>query len=214
MEAPAGVRSATVEIPTKIPGITFGSTFQRLAAMNDKFSIVRSFRTGDANHDIKPIVSKSTLGANMGSLYARIAGTNHPETGMPTNAALFPRSVDPETQMENNKFGKFAATGTLGTAYAPFSPGGEGNFKKDLELRLERDRVEDRKNLLAGLDRLQRGLDAQGNIGGIDRLQQQALQTVLGGISKAFDFKQEDPKTIARYDTAPLVRPDQINSKW
>jgi len=214
MEAPAGVRSATGEINTKIPGITFGSTFQRLAAMNDKFSIVRSFRTGDANHDIKPIVSKATLGANMGSIYSRIAGANHPITGMPTNAALFPRAVDPETQKENNNFGKFASTGTLGTAYAPFSPGGEGNFQQDLELRLARDRVEDRRNLLAGLDRLQRGVDAQGNIGGVDRLQLQAFQTVLGGIAKAFDLTQEDGKTVARYDTAPLVRPDQISRKW
>lgn len=214
MDAPAGVRSATGEISTKLPGVTFGSTFSRLASMNDKFSIVRSYRTGDGNHDIKPIVSKSTLGANMGSLYARIAGANHPVTGMPTNAALFPRAVDPETQKENNNFGKFASTGTLGTAYAPFSPGGEGNFQKDLELRLARDHVEDRRNLLTSLDRLQRDLDAQGNLSGVDRLQQQAFQTVLGGIAKAFDLKQEDQKTVERYDTAPLVRPDQISRKW
>ncbi|QDU30130.1 hypothetical protein ETAA8_52490 [Anatilimnocola aggregata] len=214
MTAPAGVRSATGEISTKLPGITFGSTFSRLASMNDKFSIVRSFRTGDANHDIKPIVGKHTMGANMGSLYSRIAGTNHPVTGMPMNAALFPRAVDPSTQAEQNKFGKFASTGSLGTAYAPFSPGGEGNFQKDLELRLSRDRVEDRRNLLAGLDRLQRGLDSDGNLLGADRLQQQAFQTVLGGIAKAFDLSTEDAKTVARYDTAPLVRPNQINPKW
>lgn len=214
MEAPAGVRSATGEIATKLPGITFGSTFTRLASLNDKFSIVRSFKSGDGNHDIKPIVSKSTLGANMGSIYARIAGANHPTTGMPRNAALFPRAVDPDTQKENNNFGKFAATGTLGTAFAPFSPGGEGNFQKDLELQMSRDRVEDRRNLLAGLDRLQRGLDAQGNVTGVDRLQAQAFQTVLGGIARAFDLSQEDAKTIQRYDTAPLVRPDQISRKW
>ncbi|WP_425614654.1 DUF1501 domain-containing protein [Anatilimnocola sp. NA78] len=214
MTAPAGVRSATGEISTKLPGITFGSTFSRLASMNDKFSIVRSFRTGDGNHDIKPIVGKTTLGANMGSLYARIAGANHPVTGMPTNAALYPRAVDSSTQKESSNFGKFGSTGSLGTAYAPFSPGGEGNFQKDLELRMSRDRVEDRRNLLAGLDRLQRGLDAQGNLSGVDRLQQQAFQTVLGGIAKAFDLTSEDAKTIARYDTAPLVRPDQISRKW
>jgi hypothetical protein len=214
MTAPSGVRSATGEISTKLPGVTFGSTFTRLASMNDKFSIVRSYRTGDGNHDIKPIVSKSTLGANMGSLYARIAGANHPVTGMPTNAALFPRAVDPQTQKENNNFGKFASTGSLGTAYAPFSPGGEGNFQKDLELRLARDHVEDRRNLLTSLDRLQRDLDAQGNVAGVDRLQQQAFQTVLGGIAKAFDLSQEDQKTVERYNTAPLVRPDQIARKW
>jgi hypothetical protein len=214
MDAPAGVRSATGEIGTKIPGITFGSTFSRLAQLNDKFSIVRSFRTGDGNHDIKPIVGKTTLGANMGSLYARVAGANHPVTGMPTNAALFPRAVDPSTQQESRSFGRFDSTGSLGTAYAPFSPGGDGQFQRDLELRLARDRVEDRRNLLAGLDRLQRGLDAQGQVAGVDRLQQQAFQTVLGGIAKAFDLSHEDPKTIARYDTASLVRPDQIDPKW
>jgi hypothetical protein len=214
MNAPVGVRSATGEIATKLPGITFGSTFTRLASMNDKFSIVRSFRSGDGNHDIKPIVCKATLGANMGSLYARIAGANHPVTGMPTNAALFPRAVDPSTQKETSAFGKFNSSGSLGTAYAPFSPGGDGDFQKDLELRLAREHVEDRRNLLTSLDRLKRELDAQGNLAGVDRLQQQAFQTVLGGIAKAFDLKHESPKTIERYDTAPLVRPDQIARKW
>src|SRR5262245_49290549 len=97
MDAPAGVRSVTGEIETKLPGITFGGTFPRLASLASKLAIVRSFRTGDGNHDIKPVVGKSTLGANMGSLFARVAGTNDPASGMPLNAALFPRAVDPST---------------------------------------------------------------------------------------------------------------------
>ena len=68
MDAPREIRSATGEIPTRIPGVTFGSTFERLAKLNDKFSIVRSFHTGDANHDIKPVVGRDTLRANMGTL--------------------------------------------------------------------------------------------------------------------------------------------------
>jgi len=56
MGAPLGVRSVTGEIKTAIPGVTFGSTFEKLAKLNDKFSIVRSFFTGDGNHDIKPVV--------------------------------------------------------------------------------------------------------------------------------------------------------------
>src|SRR5690349_1593537 len=83
MDAPAGVRSVTGEIETKLPGITFGGTFPRLASLAHKLAVVRSFRTGDANHDIKPIVGRATLGANLGSLFARVAGTNDPETGMP-----------------------------------------------------------------------------------------------------------------------------------
>ncbi|HUE74944.1 MAG TPA: DUF1501 domain-containing protein [Pirellulaceae bacterium] len=213
MDAPAEIRSTTGEIPTKLPGITFGSTFGRLAALNDKFSIVRSFRTGDGNHDIKPVVGKATLGANLGSLYARVAGTNHPASGMPLNCALFPRAVNAEAGPMVESFGKFDSVGTLGSAYAPFIPGGGGSFQKNLELAIARDRVDDRRNLLAGLDSLKRGVD-QGTIGGVDKFQQQALTTILGGVAEAFDISKEDPKTIARYDTAPLVRPDQISRTW
>ncbi len=213
LDAPAEIRSTTGEIPTRQAGITFGSTFDKLAALNDKFSIVRSFRTGDGNHDIKPVVGKATMGANLGSLYARVAGTNHPVSGMPLNCALFPRAVDGEAGAMVDQFGKFDSVGTLGSAYAPFIPGGGGNFQKNLELAIARDRVDDRRNLLAGLDGLKRRVD-EGPLDGVDKFQQQALTTILGGVAQAFDLKKEDAKTIERYDTAPLVRPDQINRKW
>lgn len=214
MDAPAGIRSVTGETSTSQPGVTFGSTFTRLASLADKLAIVRSFRTGDANHDIKPIVGKTTAGANMGSLFARVAGTNDPKTGMPLNAALFPRAVDPAAGPPVEQFGNFLATGGLGSAYSPFVPGGGGPAQKDLELKLDPTRIDDRKNLLTNLDRIRRDLDSAGALPGIDRFQEQALQTILGGVAKAFDLSQEDAATIARYDTAPLVRPEAISRKW
>jgi hypothetical protein len=214
MSAPAGIRSVTGEIDTALPGVTYGSTFEKLAALADKTSIVRSFRTGDGNHDIKPVVGKATLGANMGSLFARVAGTNDPKTGMPTNALLYPRAVDPETGPGVEQFGKFDSTGGLGSAYMPFIPGGGGSLQKDMQLKLDPSRIDDRKSLLGGLDRIRRDLDAGGELSGADRFQEQALQTILGGVASAFDVSKEDAKTIARYDTAPLVRPEQISRKW
>jgi hypothetical protein len=213
MDAPAEIRSATGEIPTTIPGVTFGSSFPRLASLAQRLAIVRSYQTGDGNHDIKPIVCKQTMGANLGSLYSRVAGSNHPRTGMPTNAALFPRAVDASTQPANFGFGKFDSSGTLGAAYAPFVPGGGGNMQKDMELALKADHLDDRRNLLKGLDQIKRSIDAR-TLEGVDRFQEQAFQTILGGVARAFDLKQEDPKTVERYDTAPLVRPDQISRKW
>src|SRR5687767_1199693 len=100
LTAPQDIRSTTGEVRTKLPGITFGGTFPRLAKLADKLTVVRSFTTGDANHDIKPIVGRDTLGANLGSLYSRVVGANHPLSGMPTNVALFPRAVDPARQKE------------------------------------------------------------------------------------------------------------------
>jgi hypothetical protein len=214
MTAPAGIRSATGEIPTKLPGITFGSSFPKLAALADKLTVVRSYVPGDANHDIKPIVCKDTFGANLGSVYSRVAGMNHPVTGMPSNVLLFPRAVDPETQPGQMGFGKFGDPGQLGAAYAPFDPSGGGQLQKNMKLALPMDRLEDRRALLHQLDDAKLALAEGGLLEGMDKTRQQAFQTIIGGVGDAFDLAKEDPKTVARYDTAPLVRPENIDKKW
>jgi hypothetical protein len=214
MTAPAGIRSATGEVATSIPGVTFGGTFDRLAALAHRLSVVRSFTTGDANHDIKPIVGTATFKANMGSLYARLAGINHTVTGMPTNAALFPRADDSQAQPITQNFGKFDATGLLGAAYAPFAPGNGGQLQSDMQLVLPRNRLDDRRLLLAGLDRIERQIDSSGMLRGMDKFQEQAFQTIVGGVAQAFDLSKEEPRTIARYDTAPLVPAGSINKRW
>jgi hypothetical protein len=214
MTAPAGIRSATGEVQTALPGVTFGGTLPQLATRANLFSVVRSFATGDGNHDIKPIVGRDSGQANVGSLYARMAGTNHPTNGMPLNVALFPRAVDPMAGPEQTSFGRFTATGPFGMALAPFVPGAGGDLQNDMQLALPRDRFDDRRLLLGQVDRLRREIDATGQMQGLDRFQQQAFDTVLGGIAKAFDWKQESPQVIARYDTQPLVPADSIHPRW
>ena len=214
MTAPVGIQSVTGEIQTAIPGVTFGSSFPQLAQRADRLSIVRSYQSGDGNHDIKPVVGKDTSGANVGSLYARVAGANRSGSGMPTNAMLFPQSVDSTTGPAITSFGKFESTGLLGNGYSPFVPGAGGDLQKNLELRVPVDRLGDRRTLLSELDRQRFQLDERGRLESVDPLHEQAFSTLLGGVAGAFDLSKEDPATIARYDTAPLVRPDQIDKKW
>src|SRR5205809_743342 len=145
MSAPSEIRSATGEVQTRIPGVTFGGSFPKLAALADKVSVVRSYVPGDGNHDIKPVVGRDTFGANLGSVYARVAGRNHPETGMPTNVLLFPRSVDATTQAGQMSFGRFASTGMLGAGYAPFDPSSGSTVQNDMRLALPMDRLNDRR---------------------------------------------------------------------
>src|SRR5882757_6262475 len=45
MSAPSEFRSVTGEVATSLPGVTFGGTFPRLAAMADRLAVVRSFVT-------------------------------------------------------------------------------------------------------------------------------------------------------------------------
>ena len=213
MDMPSEIRSATGEVPTSLPGITFGATFPRLARLAHKMAIVRSFTTGTGTHDIKPIVGKNSLGANIGSLYSRVAGPTVNETGMPRNVALYPKAVDDSAMEAFTKFGDFASSGSLGAAYAPFAPGAGGTLQADMTLRLDRARMEDRISLLGELDQAKRALD-EGTADGLNGFQRQAFDTILGGIAEAFDLSREDPRTLARYDTAPLVNPNSIRKVW
>jgi uncharacterized protein (DUF1501 family) len=213
MSAPEGIRSATGEIATALPGVTFGSSFPKLAKLADRVSVVRSYVPGDANHDIKPVMGKDSFGGNLGSAYASVVGSNHPETGMPTNLILFPRAVEPSSQPGQMGFGNFSATGPFGNAAAPFVPGGGGSLQKDKKLTLPMDRLEDRRALLRGLDGVQRSLD-EAQRSGVETTRDKAFNMLLGGVSDAFDLSKESAALVDRYDTAPLVRPENIDKKW
>lgn len=214
MEAPSEIRSVTGEIRTALPGVTFGSTFEKLAPLADKFSIVRSFVTGDSVHDIKTIVGKDTLKANMGSLYSRVAGPLHRETAMPSNVALFPRAVTPEAGPMIDKFGDFTAGGELGAAYRPFVPGTGGGAQADMTLSMPVERLNDRQGLLTALDSWKREMDYGGVVEGMGAFQQMGMDLLRRGVSDAFDLSKEDPRLIARYDTAALLPRDRINPQW
>jgi len=212
MGAPSGIRSVTGEIKTSLPGVTYGSTFPHLAKLAHKTSVVRSFVTGDGNHNIKPLVCPDTFGANPGSIFARVAGSNHPVTGIPTNVAVFPRAVTPDAQAANHSFGNFLSPGRFGAAFAPFEPGGNGQLQKDMTLAIPRDRLGDRRALLDQLDDFQRAVDAGG--GPTDPFREQAFSVLLAGVSKAFDLSAESPRLLERYDTSGLIREDNVSSKW
>jgi len=214
MDAPSGIRSQTGEIPTTLPGITFGATFPRLARLAHKMAVVRSFSTGDGNHDIKPIVGRHTLGANLGTLYSRVAGATAEGSGMPRNVALFPPAVDAKAQPAVTQFGNFLATGPMSPAFSPFPPGAGGDLQNDMRLNISPTRLEDRRSLLAELDGARRTFDQQATAESLNGFQQQAFSTLFNGLASAFDLSKEDPRTLARYDTAPLVRPESIRKVW
>jgi hypothetical protein len=110
-------------------------------------------------------------------------------------------------------FGKFNSTGPLGNAFAPFVPGDSNDLHEAMKLTLPKNRLDDRRELLTSLDRIQRDVETR-LLDSADKFQTQAFETILGGVSQAFDLSKEEPHVISRYDTAPLVRPDQISKSW
>lgn len=213
LDVPDGIRTVGGVAQTSIPGVTFGSTMSRLSRLADRMALVRSYTTGSASHSLRPLISEASRKANIGTLFSRLAGANHPDSGMPTNITLFPNSVDAEALGPDERFGKFNQTGEISSAYSAFAPGGGSELQQNMTLDLPPERFDDRSQLLASLDRLRRQVDASGVMEGLDRYRQQAFEMVLRGVAQAFDLSQEDPATVARYDTGRHIREQSYTDK-
>lgn len=190
MSAPTEIRSVTGEVATKLPGVTFGGTFPELANEADKLAVVRSFAHKNSGHgggthwvmtgyDNRMIDNGGMpTRPSIGSVVARVRGANHPVSGIPSYIRLNPIPAD--------------GPAFLGPAAAPFDPNGPA--RKNMSLSMNVDRLQDRRELLNGLDRFHREADAKGSMVGLDAYEQQAFNLILGDAAKAFNMKDEDAR--------------------
>ena len=208
--APSEIRTLTEVVQTSLSGVAFGEAMSRLARLAHKLTVVRSFQTNNAGHNLQPIVGPDSLDANLGSHYSRIVGSTNPQTGMPTNTVVYPSAVDAAVPGPQAR-GDLKSTGPYGQAYAPFVPGGGGDLQQDMRLNLPHDRIfEDRRALLNQLDRFRKDLDTSGRIERMDQLQRQAYELLLSGkVAAALDLANEDLSVVRRYDTQHFAREGQ-----
>ena len=212
MSAPAEVRSATGEVATKLPGVTFGGTFPKLARLADKLAIVRSYvrRRRQPRHQAG---RRPRHLRRQPRLHLRPRRRHEsPRHRHAHQRLLFPRAVDPGDAGGHHDLRQVRRHWPLRRGLAPFAPGGGGSLQKDMQLKLALDRLDDRRRLLASLDRAlaidaaERAASTASARQGVShhpRRRRRRLRPVERG-----------PKTLARYDTAPLVRPENIDKKW
>ena len=237
-EAPGGIRSMFGTVPTSLPGVHFGSHFPKMAKLANRLAVVRSFQSRNAGHTYGAIsTGGNATKAAMSAIYARVAGTNHPATGMPMNVQVLPEAVQPGialgSNFETGALGSVTQGGELGPNYEAFNVAGYvskgesrkgkdakagrdsgGNVMRDnMELRMEPGRFMDRRNLLSQLDSLQREAERSGTFEVMDRYQQQAFEVITKGVGEAFDLSKEDPRTLAQYDTSKLFRVEDV-TRW
>jgi uncharacterized protein (DUF1501 family) len=217
--APAEIRGVTGEVQTNLTGVNYAGVFPQLAKHADKLAVIRSFKPeGSGIHEAETIrmLTGGTVeprdnkmvgpGGSIGSLHARIRGMNHPRTGTPTYAYLQSPEID---EFYINFFlscsQQGSASGGLGTAYAPFTPGRGGTAIDNMNPRIPAERLSDRRSLLASLDRFKRDVDQSGEMDGLEHFRQQAFDVVNGGaVRKALDLEQENARVVERYDTSHL----------
>lgn len=195
MTAPSEYRSTTGEAPTPIPGVTVGGTFPKIGAVADKMALVRSFAHTNSGHgggthyvmtgydnrniDNGGLPSRPSIG----SILSRYRGPNNLATGIPTYVRMNGIGAD--------------GPAFLGAAFAPFDPGGQA--RKNMSLVVDKQRLDDRRALLAGLDTVNRQADRSHLMEGLDSFEQQAFNLVLSRSQQAFDLKYEDPRVVERY---------------
>ena len=213
MDARTETRSQTGEVATTMPGVTFGGTFPQLARHAHQMAIVRSFHHRNTDHAKAHVhvltggtdpTGEQRAGFSMGSLYARLAGTNSPRTGMPIYSLLTTPEVDPQYRSELTRVRRGSWPGALGPRYAPFEPGAAGGIVDSMSLNIPQDRFTDRRRLLDSLDEWKRRYDKIASNGGTSKFDDQAVDLLLGSASDAVDLSREDPALLERYDTSHI----------
>ncbi len=192
--APREIRGEFMPIATTVPGMEICELMPKLAQIGDQFSVIRTIsglREEHAPHQSDSGWSELSL-KNMGgrpgigSVMSKIWG---PSQTTPTGTA--PTFVD---------LTGWTKPGFTGQVNAGFRPDGEGRQNLTLNQQVSLRRLDDRKALLGGLDRMQRNADQTGMLTAIDSYKERAVGIVTSGeLARAMDLRQEDPRQIERY---------------
>jgi uncharacterized protein (DUF1501 family) len=207
-EAPAEYRGIWHPIRTNVPGVEITELFPLQAKIADKFSIVRSLHHDDGDHfggAHRMLTGRGGASGNdqdgkypgVNCIAAKLCGARNP--GMPAQVAL------PHAMTVGLRPGYFGGN-YLGRQYDPFEPGGDPNAEKyqveNLALApgMTVERLDDRRQLRAHLDRIRRDADASGAMDTMDHFDRAAFDLITGPAArKAFDIGGEDPRVREMY---------------
>jgi hypothetical protein len=199
MDAPDEIRGEFSPIATKVPGIQICEVFPKIAAIMDRCAIIRSVVGATDRHDAFQcmtgwkVTELASLGGrpSLGSVIAKLQGPVEPS--VPPFVGL----AEPTKEIRWSDAGK---PGFLGPAFAPFKPDAEGRRNMTLG-SLTLDQLQDRRKLLASVDRLKREAGSP-DMQALDRFTAGAFDVLTSSrLADALDLSKEDPKTVARYGT-------------
>ncbi|MEN9554509.1 MAG: hypothetical protein RLZZ232_795 [Planctomycetota bacterium] len=205
MDAPSEIRGEFRPVATAVPGIEICEHMPRMAAIMDKCIPLRSvYGSPDGDHDSFICYtgrSKRNQPAggwpSMGSVTsARLGAVN---TAVPPFVGLSPDAGHPP-------YGSPGLPGFLGVAHAAFRPSGPAS--DDMKLQgINSDRLNERRSLLASVDRLRRDMDRTGTLEGMDSLSQQAFNILTSSkLVEALDISSEPASVRERYGKGDASR--------
>ena len=199
--APAEIRGGLGAISTRHPGVNFCEVLPGLAAMADKFTVIRSLHQASSAHvsathtfvtgyDRTGVIKGPPDNPDMCVVINRMRSGH--DTSLPSYVGLPGQSR--------------GGPAYLGSAFGPLritDDPSQPDFRvKNLSLNSpsRRSRFDRRSRLLREFDRMQRSIDASGQMEALDEFQRQAVDILTGtAAARAFDLSQEDPRLRRRY---------------
>src|SRR5579872_2355079 len=223
-DVPDNVKSVFKNIDTKLPGVQFTEILPKLAAVNDKFTMIRSMSytpIGLFNHTAAIYQLHTGYTADKVSPSGQLeppSPADYPTMGSniirlkPPEVPMLPFVMMPRPLQESNGIGKGGTAGFLGRAYDPytlFPAGDDMDLAKmdrlsidDLKLRTEisSSRLERRAKLRDVINAGMPALDHAVSKSAINEYYGKALGLVLSGRARdAFDLTKETPEMRDRY---------------
>jgi hypothetical protein len=211
-DAPPEFRGVFKPIDTRVPGLQIGELMTRTAKHTDKFSLVRSFRHHNSDHG--PADHYVYTG------YFPQAGFNpslSPNNQRPAHGSIIARKLGPRGSVPPYvclpKMHPSAGPAYLGAGAAPFvidaDPNAPNFTVPDLvpPPSLEADRLDDRKRLLAEVDRFAKAAEAKANkdARAVGVFQEKAFSLMTSAAArKAFDIAAEPDKLRDEYGRSSL----------
>ncbi len=175
--APAEIRGDFKPINTNVPGIQICEMFPKIAAMMDKFVIIRTLSDSDGDHDGYQCMTgrkrrdrgPSDGWPTAGAWVSRLGGKA--DLAVPANMALMYQTGQPH-------WGDPGTAGFLGSKHNPFNVVGRKAREKSDNMVLHGitlERLRDRDLLRKALDQFRRDADPYGRMEACDAYMQQAL---------------------------------------
>src|SRR3954470_10056727 len=198
MLAPIEYRGPLSTVKTKLDGIYFSEMMKETAQVADKICVVRSMTHGEADHD------RGTH--NMFTGYRPSPAIHYPSFGSVISHELGPRNNLPPYVCIPSMPNSFAGTGYLGSAYGPFSLGGDPadkGFKvRDLNLPsgIDDKRFAERRDMRSAVDAHFSALEKSDALDGMDSFYQRAYALLSSDKARAaFSLNGEPEKLRAEY---------------
>src|SRR5947208_216191 len=204
-DAPSEIRGEFKAIKTNVDGIQICEVFPRIAAIMDRFAVIRTVVGSDGDHDGYQCLSGwSRRAKNVTGGYPSIGSVLWKAQGMVDRAV--PPAIGLAAPTQHMEWSEPGGAGYLGPAYAPFRPNpvsnqGISSGSNDIRLNgINLERLQNRRQLLMALDTCKRQMETSLGL----RAQDSAAETAFDMLSSskladALDISKESAKVRERY---------------